>query len=716
LKSYGHFPDAASGSLCATTHNFDISSLPRSAQPQVRVSDGHVAGCIVKPTWSIRNRFLLFSILCLIPIAILIFYLMDEIDNRSNEEIVTSEATLSSLVTGSLTNYLTSNFRTIENISNMSTVIEQDDPDALNAILGQARTIRPDQAGVFIVNAENVVVGQSGTDVALLTPNIQSQISTTLTTGQRTISQRIDLDLEQPTSVIVLLVPITTLTETASTEPIATSTPLANQADDASKPSPTQAPTPAGTPGTRPPGTTIGVVGAVINVDSLNQLVIPSIRPRTEILIVNDEQIITATGDIMEQEQRFFENLNAAISEFPDATTDVFTMEGLNGNDRIATYAPVQLDNAGLAVVITNPAPTSELETAWVRILMILGFTGIAVIALAYAFGELTSRSLDELVLNARDLADGDFSKTIVPRGSGEIREMGEALASLRVRLEENVTGVEEHQSERVRQTDQMRDLLRRDLRMQEDERRHIASEIHDAVSPLITGALYQARALLMSNGEATRESVAETLDGVNKLLERASEELHEIIFDLRPPDLDDIGVVAAIEAFVSTIQRTGLEARLEVVHDPPPLTPEVRLGIYRIVQEALHNVLRHAGADEAVVKMEYQENVLRVTIRDNGTGFDPDKARRPTSLGLLSMRERAAAIDASFEIISRPGGGTAIIIEREDTGSIMSDELLDDLLRHRADTQRLANEEHSADNGTSDDVPAASDSDVGRR
>lgn len=670
----------------------------------------------MKPVWSIRNRFLFFSLLVLIPVAILIVYLMDEIDTRSNEEIISSEATLSSLVTGSLNSYLSTNFRTLENISNISTVIQQDDPDAINAVLGQARTFRPDQSGIFVINADNEIIGQSGTDATLIAPEIESQIASAQATGQRTITPRIDLNLEEPTSVIVLLVPITTLTETESNPPTPTETPTTAESDDPTQPLPTQEPTPSGTPGTRPPGTTVGVVGAVINVDNMSQFVIPSARPRTELLIVNEEQVITSTGDLRDQEALFFENMSMAVSERPESSMDVFTMQGVDGAERIVTYAPLQLDNIELAVIVTNPVPESELESAWTRLLMILGFTGIAVVALAYAFGELTSRSLDELVENAQGLAEGDYSKSIIPRGSGEVLELGQALSALQVRLQEQITGVEEHQSERQRQTEQMRDLLRRDLRMQEDERRHIASEIHDAVSPLITGALYQSRALLMSNGGATRETVQETLDGVNKLLESASEELHEIIFDLRPPDLDDIGVVAAIEAFVSTIQRTGLEARLEVVNDPPPLTPEVRLGIYRIVQEALHNILRHAGADEAVVRLEYQDNVLRVTVRDNGTGFDPDKARRPTSLGLLSMRERAAAIDASFEIISRPGGGTAIIIEREDTGSIMSDELLDDLLRHRADAQRVAAEAESADNSPSDDDPASSDVDPGRR
>jgi signal transduction histidine kinase len=82
-------------------------------------------------------------------------------------------------------------------------------------------------------------------------------------------------------------------------------------------------------------------------------------------------------------------------------------------------------------------------------------------------------------------------------------------------------------------------------------------------------------------------------------------------------------------------------------------------------VQEALHNALRHAHADEAKVRMEWLDDRLRVTIRDNGSGFDPEQAASPTSLGLLSMRERAAAIGGTLEIASKPGMGTAIIVER---------------------------------------------------
>jgi signal transduction histidine kinase len=155
------------------------------------------------------------------------------------------------------------------------------------------------------------------------------------------------------------------------------------------------------------------------------------------------------------------------------------------------------------------------------------------------------------------------------------------------------------------------------------------------------------------------------TLDSIGELLSKAMEELHGVIFALRPPDLDDIGVVAAIERYIAQVRRSGLNVQLEAEQEPPPLTPEVRLAIYRIVQEALHNALRHAAADEAVVRFEVIDDMLRVTIHDNGAGFNPQHTARPTALGLLSMRERAAAIGATFSVMSRPGDGTTVTVER---------------------------------------------------
>jgi len=158
---------------------------------------------------------------------------------------------------------------------------------------------------------------------------------------------------------------------------------------------------------------------------------------------------------------------------------------------------------------------------------------------------------------------------------------------------------------------------------------------------------------------------------------------------------------VAAIEAYIQTIQRTGLSASLEVIGQSPDLTPEVRLSLYRIAQEALHNVVRHAGADEAVVRLETTDEVVRLTIRDNGAGFDPEEAIRPTSLGLLSMQERAESIGATLTVVSRPGGGTAVIVERPNSGDVMSDEVLESMMS--MSTGASHDEDESAGNASAD-------------
>jgi signal transduction histidine kinase len=628
--------------------------------------------------WTIRTRFLIFGLLSLIPLVGFNWLLISDNNRTRYEDQLASQTVLSGQITNSLSGYLGSSFRGIESLAANPLIVEPEDLDATSALLANSRVTRPEFVGVFMLNTDGELVSQAGIIDLKVLPAVDSQIDAVLSTGQRNISGRIDLQVDPPVSVFVIMVPITSVSDTSGT--VATATPSANTSEPV-------------TPGTTaiiteqgdsPVGTVRGVMGAIIPTDGLAQASLPTTRGRTEVVILTSDQVITGTGDVRGNEQAFLENLKSQDTAFSDEGTDVFRMTSLSGTERSAIISTVPLESINWSVLVTSPVPPSQLSFLWQELLALLLVAALVYLIMAYAFGELTSRSLTDLTESAGRLAQGDYHTPIATGGSGEMGNLRSSLVDLRARTEEVMSIAEERQAERQRQNEQLRELLRRDLRMQEDERRHIAAEIHDAVSPLITGALYQSRALQRSNGSTSHEQLESSLSDVNGLLERASEELHGIIFDLRPPDLDDIGVVAAIEAFVASIQRTGLEARLEVIDEPPPLTPEVRLGIYRIVQEALHNVLRHAGADEAVVRMEYVNQLLRVTIRDNGAGFDPERARRPGSLGLLSMRERAAAIDADFEILSRPGGGTVIIVERRDTGSIMSDELLETILRDR--------------------------------
>lgn len=642
---------------------------------------------------SLRTRFVLFAMACLLPLVLVAWFFLDRSNQRNAEQITNSEQTIVDIVNRSLSTYMTDTVNALTSLGQQAPIedaILRYQPDTANALLGQARLVRKDLTGLFVVNDKLTSIASSGVESAELPEGaLQAQLSQTIDGDQMVVSKRIVL--EDGTPVIVVTLPIITGVEpttTADPTPAAESASAAlfqetgDQGGNASS-------------STTSPGESIGAIGAIIPTSNLEQRMLPFPTGNTEIAISDGSSVLIGTPSIMERTDDFMTRYGEVIGLAIGGGTNDITVTGPDGNERIAVYAPVKFQTISWAVFVSSPTPRTYTWSLYMQGAVVLALAATIILALAVVFGELTARPMRALARKADALQRGDFTTDLAPVGSGEVRVLSQAFADMAQQIQGQFNGLEENRIERERQATQMRDLLRRTLRLQEDERRRIAGEIHDAVSPLITGALYQARALLMTNGKTPPKEREQTLENVNTLLERASDELHGVIFDLRPPDLDDLGVVAAIEAYVQTIKQTGLSCRLEVDDVPANLSPEVRLGIYRIVQEALHNVVRHSGADEAVVRLETVDNQIRVTIRDNGSGFDPEKAIRPTSLGLLSMKERADAIGATFQIVSRPGGGTAIVIERINASSVMSDDVLATLIAEsQLDEPALASQE----------------------
>ena len=359
----------------------------------------------------------------------------------------------------------------------------------------------------------------------------------------------------------------------------------------------------------------IGVVGSLMSVDRLGAAVLsPFARGDTLIAIFAGGQVIAAQGSDAAVDALLSSTLPVQTPGKPGNVT--YTDE--DGKERFAVYAPVPGTTWGVLVTHPSPAAYAPNREMISRSLMALAAATLVTLALAILTSELFARPLRQLLARAKALADGDIApREPVLSGGEEIAGIDDALHVMASRFGEQMRDLEQAREAGVSQAIQLRELNRRTVRLQEDERRRIAGEIHDAVSPLITGALYQARALRLGAADDQGRAISprdSTLDSVGDLLSRAMEELHGVVFALRPPDLDDIGVVAAIERYIAQVQRSGLNVQLEAEEDPPALTPEVRLAIYRIVQEALHNALRHAAADEAVVRFETADDMLRVT------------------------------------------------------------------------------------------------------
>jgi len=200
-------------------------------------------------------------------------------------------------------------------------------------------------------------------------------------------------------------------------------------------------------------------------------------------------------------------------------------------------------------------------------------------------------------------------------------------------------------------------------LFVQEAERTHLAHELHDDVGQILVGLALSLRA---KPGSGDGGASAHQIDHWRGTVQEAIDRVHNLALDLRPPALDQLGLVAAVAAHIDRLQRNAaMHIRLDADTNLRRLPADVEITCFRIIQEALTNALKHSGARHLWVSVRLVGTALRVTIGDDGVGFDVVAARecaaRGNGIGLLSMRERATRVGGDLDIASSPGKGTEV-------------------------------------------------------
>jgi signal transduction histidine kinase len=223
-------------------------------------------------------------------------------------------------------------------------------------------------------------------------------------------------------------------------------------------------------------------------------------------------------------------------------------------------------------------------------------------------------------------------------------------------------TGVlrRDHERDLAESAARLRTLSSRLLTAQEDERRNIARDLHDELGQVVTTVtLDLQRAAQAGDPPRKDELIGRALRGAGCLLEH----IHEISTRLRPTLLDDLGLKDAVQSFLSDFeQRTGIATRADLTFEQERVPPSIRENVYRILQEALTNVAKHAQVGEAAVALRVASNQVALTVRDAGVGLAPG-ALDGKRLGILGMRERAELLDGTFLLKSEPGKGTEICV-----------------------------------------------------
>jgi len=212
-----------------------------------------------------------------------------------------------------------------------------------------------------------------------------------------------------------------------------------------------------------------------------------------------------------------------------------------------------------------------------------------------------------------------------------------------------------------------MEQLLVKAIHAQEEERERISVDLHDGVAQWLAGASYHAQtvsALLSGNGsDETRDELATMESTIDKSLK----ELRRVLTGLRPPALDELGLSHALRQSLEDLKTDGINCHFSEVGTPVRLPSSMEIAVYRVVQETLTNVRKHANATKVNLRLQFQPDKLLVEIRDNGSGFDLsqtlDSAISVGHMGLLGMKQRVEMLGGDIRIKTGEGDGTAIIL-----------------------------------------------------
>jgi signal transduction histidine kinase len=238
------------------------------------------------------------------------------------------------------------------------------------------------------------------------------------------------------------------------------------------------------------------------------------------------------------------------------------------------------------------------------------------------------------------------------------MRAPGEAFSKVDLSLLHNIANEAGMAVHAVQLTADLQRSRERLVTAREEERRRLRRDLHDGLGPALgalTLKLDAARNLLTSNPEAVDRMLLE----LKVQSQAAIADIRRLVYELRPPALDDLGLATALREYASqSAGLNGISISIDMPDSLPPLPAAVEVAVYRIVQEGLNNVVRHSGAGNCHIRLTIDDD-LQLEITDDGAGISPD---RPSGVGLTSMRERAEELGGTFAAVARPEGGTRLL------------------------------------------------------
>jgi signal transduction histidine kinase len=301
---------------------------------------------------------------------------------------------------------------------------------------------------------------------------------------------------------------------------------------------------------------------------------------------------------------------------------------------------------------------------AFLKWMIILGalINVIAIFVTWYMSRNLT-RPLQQLTEAATNIAGGQHHHKVSVNRYDEIGKLSRAFNSMANKVSRSKEELELKVEETQNMTKRLRELSAHLQNIREEERIHIAREMHDELGQLLTGFKMDVSWLHKKIGSSEDPVIKEKLEEMMDVVNEAARFVRKLASELRPSILDDLGLVPALDWHSQEFKRrSNINVEFRTSLEDINTSKDVATGIFRIYQESLTNVARHADAHKVVSELEVSDNNIRLTITDDGKGFDARTSERKT-LGILGMKERAAMLGGRLKIYSAPGKGTTVLI-----------------------------------------------------
>lgn len=298
-------------------------------------------------------------------------------------------------------------------------------------------------------------------------------------------------------------------------------------------------------------------------------------------------------------------------------------------------------------------------ESLFILLVSLLGVFG------AYYLVLVLVRPINQLVSVTSSVAHGDFSRKVTIKSQDEIGALAASFNTM-------VDSLRLYRTELDNLSRMRAQLVEKVISAQEEERRRIARELHDETGQALTSIMLVMKAL---EGADSLAEVREGLAELRSITSAALRDIRRLAVELRPSALDDLGLLPAISRYSQEYSaKFGLEVRIDKDEEALGRLPQaMEVSLFRIVQEALTNVVKHAQATSVSLAIQKKDDHLAITIEDNGRGFDLERLEKEGNeerrLGLFGMQERASLLGGTLSISSFPGRGTRVAVQVPLTG-----------------------------------------------